>query len=313
MAAWMARDGRPARPKSAGLCGCLIVLATIYATSYRAHAEGGVIYVNVPHGYSSIDLGSDLRQSLAEKFSYTLAEADSDQAVLERVAADPRNIGFVQRDHYVQYLRDHGDSTARFEFYGNIPACLMAVVRKGTQIQTYGDLVRTRADRPTTLDVGPKSGQLAATFENLRQMDGSLGQLVLQYRGGARALGQVITGETDAALFLALAPFTDGFVAELINGEALDLVPGASGVTTIRSTGDNNTSTVTFPAGNTFSFYGTTYTSLIVSTNGLITFGSANTSAANSEVTLLISIPRRVNFASCLLNIGFSSFQEKSN
>jgi hypothetical protein len=221
----MARDGRPARPKSAGLCGCLIVLATIYATPYRAHAEGGVIYVNMPHGYSSIDLGSDLRQSLAEKFSYTLAETDSDQAVLERVAADPRNIGFVQRDHYVQYLRDHGDSTARFEFYGNIPACLMVVVRKGTQIQTYGDLVRTRADRPTTLDVGRKSGQLAATFENLRQMDGSLGQLALQYRGGARALGQVITGETDAALVLALAPFTDGFVAELINSDALDLVP----------------------------------------------------------------------------------------
>jgi hypothetical protein len=225
MAAWMTRDDKPARPKAAVLCGCLLGLAAVCATPHRAQADGGVIYVDAAHGYSSADLASDLRQSLAEKFNYTLAEAETDQAVLERVAADPRNIGFVQRDHYVQYLRDHGDDATRFEFYGNIPACLIVVVRKGTQLQTYGDLVRARADRPTTLDIGPTAGQLAATFGNLRQMDGSLAQLALQHRGGARALGQVMTGETDAALFLVLAPFTDRFVAELINSDAVDLVP----------------------------------------------------------------------------------------
>ena len=59
-------------------------------------------------------------------------------------------------------------------------------------------------------------------------------------------------------------------------------MPGAAGVTTVRSTGDNNTDTITLPTGNTFNFYGTSYTSLIVSTNGLITFGTAVTSAANT-------------------------------
>src|ERR1700680_4435349 len=109
MAAWMTRNSRPARLKAAGVWGCLMILTAVCATPYRAQADGGVIYVDATHGYSSTDLASDLRQSLAGAFNYTLAEAETDQAVLERVAADPRNIGFVQRDHYAQYLRDHGD------------------------------------------------------------------------------------------------------------------------------------------------------------------------------------------------------------
>src|SRR5262249_54102975 len=48
---------------------------------------------------------------------------------------------------------------------------------------------------------------------------------------------------------------------------------------------DNNTNTITLTTGNTFNFYGTSYTSLIVSTNGLITVGSANTSGANADLT----------------------------
>src|SRR5438874_174252 len=84
---------------------------------------------------------------------------------------------------------------------------------------------RARADRATTLDVGPATAQLAATFENLRQIDRSLAGLALEHRGGARALGRVMTGETDAVLLLALAPFTDPLTAEVIASDALDLVP----------------------------------------------------------------------------------------
>jgi len=144
---------------------------------------------------------------------------------MQRIAADPRSIGLVQRDLYVQYLRDHADSDTRFEFYGNIPVCVMAVVRKGSQIQGYGDLVRVRANRPTTLDVGPATGQLAVTFGNLREMDRSLANLQVEHLGGARALGRVISGETDAALFLILAPYTGGLVFDMIDNDALDAVP----------------------------------------------------------------------------------------
>jgi len=203
----------------------IAVWAAISSTPNNAYAQDGVIYVNAPQRSSGPELVTNLRRSLASLSSYTISEADHDREILQRVAADPRSIGFVQRDHYVQYLRDHRGDDARFEFYGDIAACLMVVVRKGAQFHTYGDLVRARADRPTTLDVGPATAQLAATFENLRQIDRSLAALSLEHRGGARALGRVITGETDAALFLALAPFTGVLTAEVIGSDALDLVP----------------------------------------------------------------------------------------
>ncbi len=212
-------------PLLVAVCGCLAVIGTSFVSPSRAKADGGVIYVDAPQGYSSADLGSALLQSLADKFALTLTGIDTDREVMQRIAADPRSIGLVQRDFYVQYLRDHADSDTRFEFYGNIPVCLMAVVRKGSQIQTYGDLVRARTNRPTTLDVGPATGQLAATFETLREMDPSLANLQLEHRAGARALGRVISGETDAALFLARAPYTDGLVIDMIDTGALDLVP----------------------------------------------------------------------------------------
>ena len=67
--------------------------------------------------------------------------------------------------------------------------------------------------------------------------------------------------------------------------ETIDLVPGGTGVFTIRSTGNNNANLVTLTTGNTFNFYGTTYGSFYVSTNGLVTFGSSNTSASNADLT----------------------------
>jgi hypothetical protein len=214
-------------PSWVAVCGCLAVIGGIFGASSPAPAaaDSGVIYTNAPQGYSSADLGSALLQSLAEKFKFTLAGLDSDREVMERIAADPRSIGFVQRDLYVQYLRDHADSDTRFEFYGNVPVCLMAVVRRGSQIQTYGDLVRVRTNRATTLDVGPATGQLAATFETLREIDPSLANLQLEHRAGARALSRVVTGETDAALFVVLAPYTSGLVTDMIDSDTLDLVP----------------------------------------------------------------------------------------
>jgi len=201
-------------------CGCLALIGPS-----PARADDGVIYVNVAQGYSSADLGSALLRSLGREPGFTLAHLDSDREIMRRIAADPRSIGLVQRDLYVQYLRAHADSETRFEFYGNIPVCLLAVVRKGAAIQSYGDLVRARTSRAMTLDVGPAEGQLAATFETLRGMDPSLANPELEHLGGARALGRVITGETDAALFLVLAPYAGGMVFDMLDADALDPVP----------------------------------------------------------------------------------------
>lgn len=96
----------------------------------------------------------------------------------------------------------------------------------------------------------------------------------------AQGVGTIVE---DDAVFIGSEGF--GYSAFTNPFENLDLVPGAPGVTTIRSTGDNNTNTIILTTGNTFNFYGTSYTSLIVSTNGLITFGSANTSGSNANLT----------------------------
>ncbi len=225
MAASAATRGGPARARLGTLfcavCGCLAALGS----PLPAKADGGAIYVDAAQGYSSADLGSTLLHSLGDQFSLRVARIASDREAMQRIAADPRSIGLVQRDLYVQYLRDHADGDTRFEFYGNIPVCVMAVVRKGSPIQSYGDLVRARTSRPMTLDIGPEAGQLAVTFETLRGMDRSLATLALEHVGGARALGRVTTGETDAALFLVLAPYTGSPVFDMIDGDALDLVP----------------------------------------------------------------------------------------
>src|SRR6266851_2682518 len=156
MAASAATRGGPVRVRLKSLfsaiCGCLALIG-----ASAAKADDGVIYVNAAQGYSGADLGSALLRSLGRQSGFTLARLDSDREIMQRIAADPRNIGLVQRDLYVQYLREHADSETRFEFYGNIPVCLMAVVRKGSQIQSYGDLVRARTSRAMTLDVGQAS------------------------------------------------------------------------------------------------------------------------------------------------------------
>src|SRR5579863_6444914 len=220
MAASAGTHGGPARMRAGWLwvtCGSLAVIGVLFGSSASASADGGVIYVNAAQGYSSAGLGATLLHSLGQQFKYSLARLDTDQEVMQRIAADPRSIGLVQQDRYVQYLRDHAASGTKLEFYGDIPVCVLAVVRKGSQIQSFGDLVRVRANRKATLDVGPASGQLAASFANLREMDAALANLQPEYLGGARALGRVVSGETDAALFLVMAPYTGGLVFDMID------------------------------------------------------------------------------------------------
>ncbi|MGB7890796.1 MAG: DUF4347 domain-containing protein [Microcoleus sp.] len=66
--------------------------------------------------------------------------------------------------------------------------------------------------------------------------------------------------------------------------QAIDLVPGATGVTSIL-TGVDDASVGVNLGSNTFNFYGTNYSSLFVSSNGLITFGSANASFSNTDLS----------------------------
>jgi hypothetical protein len=66
--------------------------------------------------------------------------------------------------------------------------------------------------------------------------------------------------------------------------EDLNLAPGAAGVFSILDDVNDGFAPVNL-AGNTFNFYGTVYPSLFVSSNGLITFGSGNSAATNTDLT----------------------------
>jgi hypothetical protein len=66
--------------------------------------------------------------------------------------------------------------------------------------------------------------------------------------------------------------------------ENFDLVEGAANVVTLLDNQDDAFAEIPL-GGRTFNFYGTTYGSLFVNTNGLITFGGGTNSAFNSDLT----------------------------
>jgi Ca2+-binding RTX toxin-like protein len=79
------------------------------------------------------------------------------------------------------------------------------------------------------------------------------------------------------------------YVAGAITYQNIDLIPGATGVTTIAALSSLDDASTALDLGtNTFTFYGTTYTgasSLFVSSNALISFGSSNAGYINDDLT----------------------------
>ncbi len=74
-----------------------------------------------------------------------------------------------------------------------------------------------------------------------------------------------------------------GYVARTGTFENIDLTPGGAGVGTVISSGDDVV--VQLLLGANFNFYGITSTSVFVSSNGLLTFGSGNSSYTNTDLT----------------------------
>ncbi|MBA4062952.1 MAG: hypothetical protein C0501_04450 [Isosphaera sp.] len=92
----------------------------------------------------------------------------------------------------------------------------------------------------------------------------------------------------------AVAAFSQGFSVALVTANAtafekLDL-NGQAGTTTVITSGDDVSGVINLGA-NRFTFYGVTYDRLFVSSNGLITFGEANTAFQNGEWPTAIPQP----------------------
>jgi hypothetical protein len=209
-----------------GTAAAVAALLALGAGAAHAASPGeGIFYVSAAPEEAAANLGADFRQSLAPRFRFALARAANDGEVMARIAEDPRSVGLVQRDLYLAYLGAHAASGTRFEFYGDIPACVVVVVRKGSSIRSFADLTRARAGGPVTLDVGPAGGRAAESFAILRELDPSLAAPRLEHRGGARALGRVIAGDTDAAFFMIDAPYLGSAVNAAVKAGSVDLVP----------------------------------------------------------------------------------------
>ncbi|MBI1774059.1 MAG: hypothetical protein HYR63_01805 [Proteobacteria bacterium] len=217
---------RTLRGKSWTYAGAVAgIIQLSLGASASAVAADGVIYTSAWQAGSFNGLASDLRGQLSQQFSYDLGRADSDIDVLRLVRADPRSVGFVQRDLFVARLQQRPEEYDRLEFYGDIAACLVVITRKGAQFQSYEQLVAAQPDRNLTLDVGPAAGRVANTFEILSGLDPDLGNLRLEHRGGARALSRVVSGDTDAALLISYAPFHAPDLDKMIDEDAVDLMP----------------------------------------------------------------------------------------
>lgn len=211
----------------------------VWGWSGAARAEDGAILVSAWQAASFESLGPNLRQQLSARFPYPLAQTDNDLDVMRLVRANARSVGFVQRDLFVDRLRHDPLNFDGLEFYGDIPACVVAIVRKGSRIETYADLVAARRERPISLDVGPATGRVATTFALLREMDPALGNLRLAHRGGARALSRVASGETDVALLIAYAPYKNADLEALLDRGEVDLVPFTSRTIAAAAFGQN--------------------------------------------------------------------------
>src|SRR4051812_15006244 len=84
-----------------------------------------------------------------------------------------------------------------------------------------------------------------------------------------------------AARATTIGPDASGFTATNTTAFAFEDVSG-TGTRVLPNTDDGF---VSIPIGFNFNFYGTTYTSLFASSNGLITFGAGNISFANDNLT----------------------------
>lgn len=100
---------------------------------------------------------------------------------------------------------------------------------------------------------------------------------------------EVTTGQLQPALVLqpeVIANYlhTLGYTASSTTFQPINLVPGDPGVVTILSNVDDATAQINL-GSNTFRFSGTNYSSLYVSANGLITFGSPEGAFNNTNLS----------------------------
>ncbi len=123
------------------------------------------------------------------------------------------------------------------------------------------------------LSTGAFGGASNNTLATAQNIDGSFTAL-----GGGPQRGAV-----EGQIAGTLGPDKFGYSAIAVAPQFVDI--SSTGRALNFSNDDDADTAVTPGSGFTFSFYGTTYTKLFVSTNGLITFGSGDSDSFNDDLT----------------------------
>ena len=163
----------------------------------------------------------------------------------------------------------------------NQSALLQSVATTGTSTGTYKIVVSGASSTTGTYTVqttlnasleleGRISGASNDMLATAQDLSSSFSNLTTPVSSAQR---DAVLGQTDAA---------GGYTASAVTYAFQNI---ATTGTTINFTSNDNGSTLISPSRFTFPFYGTNYGSMYVSTNGLISFGTADTSFSNSDLT----------------------------
>ncbi|CAN5383753.1 hypothetical protein BH10PLA2_BH10PLA2_02320 [soil metagenome] len=102
--------------------------------------------------------------------------------------------------------------------------------------------------------------------------------------GTAVGTGKILNDDSTAAQPNVIASDSYGYKAVVYPYDPTVITPSTPGAVTLINSGDDTTASLSF-GSNTFNFYGTTYSSIFISSNGLVTFGSANNAYDNTNLS----------------------------
>ena len=187
------------------------------------------IYAGPSSGVFYREIAPRLMTSLYPQFRVSLETSSGSIQSIERVLADHQAIGLVQKDILLHYLSINPEVRDKVQIFGNLgPRCLFGVVREGGWVRSFEDVKRPRDDQPIRVDVGDPLGDAAASFDAMRASEKDLASVVLENRGGIRALHMVEAGLVDVAFFVEEPSLESPALRKVMSTEELRFIPVVS-------------------------------------------------------------------------------------
>ncbi|NQV99576.1 MAG: hypothetical protein HQ483_07750 [Rhodospirillales bacterium] len=193
------------------------------------HAADNTLLIADSLRQLDVDFGARLQQSLQPDYPFEIKSGESEANIFQQVLAAADTVGIGHADVFANYVNADPQSAGRLEFYRGIPACLLLVVSRATPVQSLDDLVKRLRSLTTTapliIDVGPQDASPAALYATLKQVVAEFEGVTTEHAGGFRALSRVASGQIDATVILAYAPFQDQRIRTLMQSDKVKVLP----------------------------------------------------------------------------------------